>query len=262
MPKVTRREYKVMLEHRMFVERRTAAEAFCRELRACTARLDGVECDGHFEKAKQRQIVFLDTPDNTVLLNGFVFRQRISLSGNRGTEYTLKCRSPDRYVATGADIRAGKGLTGVPKLEEDIGAPFVVRFSHSATVRQDERAPKTLDAAARLFPALGKLLRDGKGCPGKVRLWPLNGMRAYERVLTGPTLRFGKTSAEVALILWSDGPDGRPLCAEFSFRYADKNERYSTDDARLAMTFFADLQRMDWCLSGARTKTQYVYKER
>jgi hypothetical protein len=261
MLKVSRREYKVMLDHRMFLERKQAAESFCGELHACAERFKGVACDGQFEKTKKREIVFLDTSDNSVNLNGFVFRQRVNLEADRAAEYTLKCRSPDRYVASGADVRAAKGLKEDSKLEEDIGAPFVVRFSHSTTVVHDESVPPTLQDAAELFGALGKLKRDGNECSGDLKLRPVNGMRAFERVLVGPALQFGKTAAEVALILWSDGADGRPLVGEFSFRYANEEEDYSSKDARLAMKFFLELQRLDWCLPGARTKTQYAYRD-
>jgi hypothetical protein len=49
---------------------------------------------GEFTKTKKREIVFLDTEDETIALNGLVFRQRHDVE-NGTTEYTLKCRSPD-----------------------------------------------------------------------------------------------------------------------------------------------------------------------
>jgi hypothetical protein len=257
---VSRREYKVMLDHRLFEDRKPAAEAFCRELNACAKRLKGIECDGQFEKTKKRELVFLDTKDHTIHLNRFVFRRRRDLEKDE-TEYTLKCRSPDRYVAAGADVQAARGLEEDVKLEEDIGAPFVVRFSHSNTVPGPAKAPKTLKDAAKLFPALGRLERDGEACSDELELRAVNALEAYERVLEGPTLRFNKTEAEVALILWSDGADGRPLVAEFSFRYGHAEEDYSPKAARKALELFAELERLDWCRPGARTKTQYTYGE-
>lgn len=85
-------------------------------------------------------------------------------------------------------------------------------------------------------------------------------MRAFERVLEGPVLRFNKTTAEIALILWSDGAEGRPLVAEFSFRYGHDDEDYPPKVARKAMELFDEIQRLDWCLPGGRTKTQYAYR--
>ena len=257
---ISRREYKVMLDDRLFVDRKEAAASFCRDLHSLAKRLRKVECDGEFDGSDKREIVFLDTIDETIHLNGFVFRQRTDVEVGK-TEYTLKCRSPDRYVAAAAEVSAGKGFKGDEKFEEDIGAPFVSRYSHSNTVENQDKEPETVKEAARLFPSLAKLRRDGDECPDRLELRPVNAMRAFERVLRGPMLVFDKTEAEVALILWSDGAKGRPLVAEFSFRYKHKEEDFDAKAARLAMEFFKELQRMDWCLPEGRTKTQFAYRE-
>ena len=256
--KVSSREYKVMLDHRLFLDRKPAAEAFCRDLHSCAKRLPRIECDGKFESISKREIVFLDTPDLTIALNKLVFRRRTDLEKG-GSEYTLKCRSPDRYIAAAADVESAKGRKEDPKFEEDIGAPFVVRFSHSNTVAEANTPPKTLREAAKIFPALGRLKRDERPCPPDLELKPPSALTFHERVLKGPKLRFDKTEAQVALILWSDGAEGRPILGEFSFRYGAKREEYDAKVARLAMEFFSECQRMDWCLPGARTKTQFVY---
>ena len=73
-------------------------------------------------------------------------------------------------------------------------------------------------------------------------------------------LKFDDTKATIALILWSDGQEGRSLVAEFSFRYRNTKERYEPKAAQLAMRFFEELQRLDWCLPEGRTKTQYAYR--
>ncbi len=258
---VSRREYKVMLDHRLFLDRGPAVEAFGRDLHGCAKRLKGIECDGEFREEKRREIAFLDTSDRTIALNRLVLRRRSELEGQQEVEYTLKCRSPDRYVAAGADLAVAEGLKPKVKFEEDIGAPFVVRFSHSATVEGPDEAPADLGSAAELFPTLGELERDGQRCPGGLKLRPVGGLRAHERVVSGPTLTFHETEAEAALVLWSDGPAGRPLVAEFSFRYGRPEEDYSPRAARLAMTFFEEFQRSDWCLADGRTKTKFVYGE-
>jgi hypothetical protein len=257
--KLSRREYKVMLDHRLFVDRKVATASFCRDLHALAKRLRKIECDGEFDGTDKREIVFLDTIDETIHLNGFVFRQRTDVEAGN-IEYTLKCRSPDRYVAAAADVSAAKELKGDEKFEEDIGAPFVSRFSHSNTVEMQEKEPETLKEAARLFPTLGRLKRDGDGCPDRLELRPVNAMKSFERVLRGPVLVFDKIEAEVAFILWSDGAKGRPIVAEFSFRYKHEEEEFEPKAARLAMEFFEEVQRMDWCLPEGRTKTQYAYR--
>jgi hypothetical protein len=214
---IVSREYKVMLDHRLFTDRKQAVENFGHELHACTKRLKSVELKGLFERRKKREIVFLDTRDQTIALNRYVFRQRTDAETGK-SEFTLKCRSPDRYVASEADLTSSRRIKACVKFEEDIGAPFVCRFSHSNTVNGPEQPPRTLKQAAMLFPVLGKLERDGQRCSDRLLLLPVNAMTAFERVFAGPMLRFPEMEAEVALILWSDGPDGRPLVTEFSFR--------------------------------------------
>lgn len=256
--KVTRREYKVMLDHRLFLDRKPAVEAFGRDLHSCAARLTKIDCEGEFTSTRKREIVFLDTADQTIALNELVFRQRTDLVKGV-TEYTLKCRSPDRYIAAATRVESAGPRKGKEKFEEDIGAPFVVRFSHSNTVEGLRASPRTLRQAAKIFPALGRLTRDEQPCSPGLELRPANSLTIFERVLEGPVLRFDKVEAEVALILWSDGEAGRPIVAEFSFRYGDEGERYDPKGARRALEFFTECQRMDWCLPGARTKTQFVY---
>ncbi|QDU28657.1 hypothetical protein ETAA8_37600 [Anatilimnocola aggregata] len=257
--RISRREYKVMLDQRLFVDRKEAALELCLDLHACAKRLKKIEVDGEFKKVRRREIVFLDTRDQTIKLNRLVFRMRTEQGEKRETEYTLKCRSPDRYVAAGANLKSAKDFPAEKKLEEDIGAPFLVRFSKSHTVVGPHKAPETLADAAELFPVLGKLKRDDRRCSKKLELQPVNSMRAFERVLSGPMIQFEKTPAEVALILWSDRAEGRPLVAEFSFRYENQAEAYEPQAARLAMEFFEEVQRMDWCVPGGRTKTQFAY---
>lgn len=257
---VESREYKVMLNHRLFVDRKPAAEALCDELHVLASRIKGVTLSGEFKSTDKRIITLLDTIDETIRLNRLVFRQRLDLESGV-TEYTLKCRSPDRYIAAGASLEQGKGFKKDSKFEEDIASPFVVRFSQSNTIEGPPEAPQLLQDAAKLFPQLGKLERDGKRCPGDLELRPVNALQAYERVLRGPELDFEGTRATIALILWSGGKDGRPLVAEFSFRYKDKQEEFPRKTALAAMDFYEELQLLDWCLPDARTKTQFAYRE-
>jgi hypothetical protein len=246
---VSRREYKVMLDHQRFADRKRAAKKLGGELRACCSRLK-VSCNGEFDTTDKREIAFLDTANQTIRENYLVFRQRFGVESGE-TEYTLKCRSPDRYVAAGANLRPGKGLEDDPKFEEDIGTPFVSRFSRSNTVFGPEKAPGSFKEAAKLFPVLGNL-------KGKGQLQPVS-PKVYERVLRGPKLKFGGLTAEIALIVWSDGPDSKPVVAEFSFRYKRNESDLSPTVARQAMEFFDAVQRLDWCLPEGRTKTQYAY---
>jgi len=251
------REYKVMVDHRLFVDRKSAALGFWRDVSACAKRLPITDHSGSFDEVSKREIVFLDTPDRTIAHNGFVFRQRREVTKGRA-EYTLKCRSPDRFVASCADVSAADDFEVKHKLEEDIAAPFISRYSNSNTIRASKQPPRNLHQASRLFPVLGELSYDGRKCSDKIRLKPTSSHTMFERVLSGPTLTFGKIEAEVALILWSDGAAGRPLVAEFSFRYTVR--RISGAAPHMAMEFFLKVQALDWCLPESRTKTQYIYE--
>jgi hypothetical protein len=254
------REYKVMLDHRLFADRKAAAASFWRELKRCGRRFDDMRLEGEFDATQKRSIVFLDTPDATIRKNGFVFRQRADLEQEK-THYTLKCRSPDFFVARGARVEAAAGMNGEGKFEEDIGAPYVSRYSQSTTVEGPAKAPKNLKQAAALFTSLGELVYDGEQCSLETKLRSTHSVALFERVLTGPVLKLGKVDAEAALILWSDGPDGRPLVAECSYRYKTRHAEESSRVAALAMRLFLAMQRLDWCLPEARTKTAYAYQE-
>ena len=132
-------------------------------------------------------------------------------------------------------------------------------FSHSGTANGPVAQPKNLKQATKLFPALGKLHRDDNPCSPTLVLQPVNALRAFERVLKGPSFRLHNVDAEVALILWTDGKSGRPLVAEFSYRYASETEQFSATTARVAMLLFERLQRLDWFVPDGQTKTRYVY---
>src|SRR5689334_5161166 len=103
LQRVTSREYKLMLNHRLFADRDQATASFGADLARCISSIDLVNLKGRFDHTSKRQITFLDTPHNTIRLNGFVLRQRDSLE-DQLTEYTLKCRSPDYYLAREVDV--------------------------------------------------------------------------------------------------------------------------------------------------------------
>jgi hypothetical protein len=71
-------------------------------------------------------------------------------------------------------------------------------------------------------------------------------------------VKFANTEAQVALILCSDGADGRPLVSEFSFRYLPEDTRRSAGSSEDGHGFFETTQPHYWCLPDARTKTQYI----
>jgi hypothetical protein len=267
---VISREYKVIIDSSMCVHLEAALSTIQDDAGDLADSL-GLELRGQFnvEDPKERTIRFLDTPDFTVRQNGLLLRQRVRPKTGT-TEYTLKCRTPDRYIAAGSDLRPGPKLEAESKLEEDIGVPFVSRFSHSTTVSLQadhklagENYPAKLSAAAKLFPALADLQRDGAACAAETPLASVRGLNVYERVFSGPKVYFpggsDHSAASLVLILWSKGKKARLLTAELSFRYEDEQEAFSAAVASGAKCFFEGLQRLDWTRPDAITKTQYMY---
>lgn len=270
--KIVSREYKVMLDHEPFVDRRAALEALRGDLDALVGAIEGVAATGGFDEERRRTIVFLDTPETALRRGGFVLRGR--MAGEKA-EYTLKCRSEDRYFAAGADLRTVKGFKADEKLEEDIAPPFRCRFSHSNTAQPPKKGrlrrgelPKTLGEARAFFPVLGTLHHDGRATPRDAPLRVVNGITAFERVFTGTSLVFrgsepdeGEGEASVALILWTDGEEGRPLVAEFSFRLEDEKERFSRGLSRSARSLFERFQGLDRARPKGTTKTEFIYRD-
>jgi len=241
--RVTSREYKVIVDGSLLADVDAALSDILDDIGDLTRAVGlGVAEKFDAKDANERTILFLDTPDCTLRENGLLLRQRVKRKNGK-TEYTLKCRTEDRYIAAGKDLSPGLGLKHASKLEEDVGVPFVSRFSHSTTVELDnddkltgENFPEALSAAARLFPAVLSVHHDGLLCQPETALAPVNGLKVFERVFTGPLLRFPKgldrrssTMGTVALILWSKGMKGRILTAEFSFRCEDDNEAFSAE---------------------------------
>ena len=152
--RVTSREYKVIVDGSLFADVEVGLSDILDDL-GDLGRSVGVEVSGKFDDKdpNERSILFLDTPDYTLHENGLLLRQRVKRKSGK-TEYTLKCRTEDRYIAEGKDLSSVAGLKPDSKFEEDIGVPFVSRFSHSTTVELDEdddlagkKFPKTLLAA-------------------------------------------------------------------------------------------------------------------
>jgi hypothetical protein len=263
--KVTSREYKLMLDHGRFARRKKAAAELLREIEDFV-KPQGIKTKGTFDSIASRTILFLDTEDFTLRNSGVVLRRRVEDNGQH--QYTLKCRTPDRYLADGVDVGEASGLNGDDKFEEDIGLPFVSRFSHSNTIEfksgDEPKKPKTLGKAGRLFPWLRTLRHDGRRCDAKSKIVAVNSVRAFEQVFTGPRFILDSDSktgrAEIALILWSNQSNGRVLLAEFSFRYKNKHEEFPVPVARAAKDLFELLAHLDSAQPGAMTKTEYVYR--
>jgi hypothetical protein len=259
---ITSREYKLTLQHREFTAETAAVDSFWQELKDLTETLE-IVTDGSLKLSEERSIQFLDTPDASVRSNGLLLRRRID-NKKKEFQYTLKCRSPDRYLAAATDVRGAQAFEFKEKFEEDITSPFASRFSHSATVTVPAHGGadnkfKTIGDAAKMFSVLGDLRRDGMRCPLETALLPVNNLEVRERVFSGGNLLLDAEKAEAALIFWSIGQQKRLVVAEFSFRYKNKQEDYSGNCTRAAMQLFRAVQRTDWFESAGATKTEFLY---
>ena len=252
----TSREYKVMLDSRMF-ERKAALATFLGELQETLLPfLAGKKSKKVFEVESQHEISFLDTKDYEINGQRLLLRQRVIFGKKSQTELTLKCRSPDYCFALGSDLRTEPGLKSRSKLEEDICTPFVSRFSKSSAVTLDGPPPTDLKQASKVFAVLAELDRGGP----ESDLVTVNGIRMFEEVLVGPVVEIETTEAEFALIVWSRGRKGRKAAVELSFKTKLVNGSVSQSTALSFMELFESIQRMDWCLPSAMTKTAYIYR--
>ena len=252
----TSREYKVMLDPRMF-ERGAAFATFHAELQESLRPFVGRKnLKKVFEVETQHEISFLDTKDFEINAQRLLLRQRLNLGKKRQTELTLKCRSPDFCFALGSDLRTEKGLKSNLKLEEDICPPFISRFSKSSTVTLVSPCPTNINQASKVFAVLTELDRGGP----ESELSAVNGIRMFEEVLTGPFVEIETTKAGFALIVWSRGRKGRKAAVELSFKYKLARGSVPQSTALTFMEVFESIQRMDWCLPGAMTKTAYIYR--
>ena len=260
---VVSREYKVMLRAAKFTGHEPAllktASAFWHDFSA-SIQGEAIDTTGALQSvAKRRRIQFFDTPSSDLTAAGYIFRVRGDLKGGR-PEVTLKFRHEDRYFSESRRIDTSVEDTEV-KFEEDIKAPFVSLYSHSATAAiRTRETPADLPALVRMFPSLSRRLDDANGTRP---LSAIGGVTARERVITGATVQIGrkpKVEAECALIVWYDDQNvGDAEAVEFSYRYGNRKEQYGGGPARRACAVFKALQSLNaWIDPHPRTKTRFV----
>ncbi|MEI7701776.1 MAG: hypothetical protein WCK86_18410 [Planctomycetia bacterium] len=260
--RITSREYKVMLDHRLFADRRVGL----RELQQVLENL--LEChdlklQGVFGNSEKRKIAFLDTPSGLLRRSQLILRHRRD-RGSEGTgDFTLKCRSEDRYFAAGIDLQPLEGVPWKSKFEEDIAPPFSSRYSQSVTVSDRRvRKPNRLSQMAAIFPALGCLKDSDLRTDGDMTLTVVRDFRPRERVYRGLKFWLSDTlPATVALILWGITWKSPALCAELSFRFGDPKEHYAFPVVTSAHALFTSLQTQPCCRPNSPTKTQLAYGE-
>lgn len=265
--KIESREYKLLIKHETFNEGEGAAAIVWDQIVEVANTMPSVRTKGKFDEQETRTILFLDTSDHTLRKNGLLLRQRV---GDDGVEYTLKCRSEDRYFVVGTSMTPAKNLRQERKLEEDIAPPFRCRLSQSTTITltgpEDRKLPTTLRKAAAMFPVLGELSVNGMLCAPGTELSVVSSIIVKEIVFKGGKLVFetanaALTDASVALILWTRGLRDRPAIAELSFRIKESEEGFSRELAAAARTLYTLLLRLDCARRDGMTKTEYIYRD-
>jgi len=253
---VASREYKLMLEPSNFngTNPATAVSAFWNALQQVIASGIGRSTSGTFALDKSRTVRFYDTPGTCLLSNNkLIFRERVE-SGNR--EVTLKYRSFDRFVSSYQDM-SGIGGDAETKFEEDLGAPYSVKYSHSTTQGiSDSKNLNRMDDPIGLYPGLESYNFDDT-----LPIAVVGGLTVAERVYKGPSVDLGSENGAFSLTLWYAGGDlTAPLVAEISFKYKDAAEDYSENVVTRAQNLFLDMQTMTaWLAADAVSKTAFIY---
>ncbi|MCB9679626.1 MAG: hypothetical protein H6737_31255 [Alphaproteobacteria bacterium] len=250
---VDSREYKLLLDPAPF----GADEAWARSVvwgDLATLALDaGLDVEGDFSLIeKQRDIRFYDVPGSCVLnARGFVFRERV---GADGREVTVKYRSPDRYLAAGKDLEvSGEART---KLEEDIAAPFLSRFSQSTTLPvAASKNLNRLDDPFRLVPGMAPYFAD---LDDHTAIAVVGGTTYAERVFGPAGIDLGPLDAEASLTIWRVGDE--PVVVELSYKVEAEDEGFDERSAARALTLFEAMQAHPWVAPDARTKTRTAYE--
>jgi hypothetical protein len=228
-----------------------------------------------FALGPERHVVFHDTKDGFLNVNGYLLRERTSLKDGR-RELTVKFRSPDIFQAAQSWIGAAGGKA---EFEEDI-APLIRRtftrsgevrvafarpptmrslFSKSVTVRIDgDLAIESLRNVTALFPGFGGALRKA-GLDKETFRAPLeSGERIHELVFNGALVDLGdNVEAEFDVTLWYAEEAAELMIAELSFKYSTKKGAVAGAVARRAMILFQAMQETlgDWASPERETKT-------
>lgn len=254
--KVGSREYKLMLDASKFTGANPISAVFnyWNALNSKIATDLDRTTSGSFSLAKNRTVMMYDTVGSCLLYNNsLIFRERVE-NGDR--EVTLKFRSLDRYIAGHQDM-SGTEADAETKFEQDLGAPYTSKFSHSTTqgISSSKNLNK-LDDPIRLYPDIEKYNFNDETSIVKV-----GGLTIYEKVYKGTEVDLGNKDAGFALTLWyTSSTSTTPAVAEISFKYKDVNEDFSENVVTRAKKLFEIMQTLTtWNNPNSTTKTAFIY---
>jgi hypothetical protein len=274
---ITGREYKLLLSTTRFRHRNSVADEWLelvqravgraggtilsqRELEAEQARAKGKKPDEWPEKQpdawveKERKTSFLDTRDGGFRNEGWILRLRRKA---KGTDVTVKFRCPDRLLSALQD--ASSPLGGKQKFEEDVVQPFSSQYSRSNTLedQKDDALPATVEQAAALFTALGRL-----GIIAETPLETVGGLVVNEVARRVGGFRFaGGPILEMSHTFWyvGDTENHYPMVAEFSFEFAAIDGVFPPATVEGASKVYHELQQQaGWLDVAGTTKSALV----
>jgi len=255
--KVTSREYKLMLDASLFTGTNplTAVTQYWSALGNLIDNDLERDRSGSFSLAKDRTVMVYDTAGSCLLYNNsLIFRERVE-DGDR--EVTLKYRSLDRYKAGHQDMD-GTSSDAETKFEQDLGAPYTSKFSHSTTQGiSDSKNLNKLDDPIGLYPDH----MEQYNFDPDTAIVKVGGLTIYEKVYKGTSVDLGNKDGEFSLTLWyTSSTSTTPAVAEISFKYKDADEDFTENVVTRAKKLFELMQTLStWNNPNSTTKTAFIY---
>jgi len=275
---VVAREYKLILNNLAFEEKEDGIEKFVNLVKIRLLGSRDPEGEAHFISSrddKKRRVWYLDTSDFKIKNSSFLLR--IRKENDKEYVTSLKCRNPDRYIASSYDLSTDNQKVK-SKFEEDIIAPFASNFSLSATFEtEDEPRIVSIGDLVSIFPGLSELNVNEDETLHKV-----NNFEAREFSCQIGSIEFGNEGsvAETSLEFWylpGEVKKQPPLIVEFTFDYNAKErefkdklekgsllEEFPTSQVVTANMFYRSMQEIKEFKGpeNAKTKTQFAYEYR
>lgn len=265
LPKVTSREYKLLLNPNNFSYDNEASNVNSYFTLAKTAIENKISRNvtGNMSFDKQREIRFYDTSGSCPLNSmGYSFRERIE-NNTKAKEVTLKYSGYDHYLADFEDMSSS--ITGAEtKLEDDVtrkdNFSFLVVASKSTSV-PTSRTINDFEDINTLFTGF----KNNYAFSNNQSLQQVSGLTIYERKYDGVTIDLGEFKADLEMSLWyTQMPYTglKPALVEVSFKYADANANYTKKVITRATLSFNALKSLTQynAPTSTATKTQFVYQ--
>ena len=265
---ITSREYKLTLNvnSKLYNDWKSCNFSHLQRMIEWTCMQTDISVAGVFKPFEQFTVKYMDTPNQILYNNGWIFRVR-KYSSDPFNEYSLKFRCSDRYYSASKNLdfnaRNFKSVKIYQKFEEDITLdPFSSNFSPSSNVFcKDELNFKTF-----------KKLRGGwSGISGldisdNTPIVSVRGLKVIQEVWKGMTVKFGRDVYKIKIVLWwksSNKLQSDLLFGEIMFRIKSEKEEYPADVIVDAHKFYIMLNTLGLntglVSADGMTKTKYFY---